>query len=392
MSIQKFLWLIIISLNIGCAAAQKSATSSAAVNPSYYPPFSWDKVPVMAHFGKAEGLTNDEINFLVKHFSWIVLEKGHAAKTSGSTESGISDDAQRIKKINPACKVLYYWNSSINFSGMYESVKEFDNHPEWAVKDKNGNLVLAHANKRKRYDHSNPELRKWWVKSVAEEVNKSWMDGVFIDALPQISMHRKANIDLLGQDKQDAQETGVMESLKLLREQTPGKILLYNGLRGKKDLWADMGVRYFAHTDAAMVEHFTSISATDKETIAGNIEVIQQEGKKGKIVVVKGFPDFNWTDTVMMKRPYSELEKLAKEQLLFSLAAYLIAAGENSYFCYSWGYRENHGTFSWYPEFDKPLGKPKGDAVKNGWSYTREFEHCKVKINIENKTASIDWQ
>lgn len=360
--------------------------------PSYYPPFSWDKVPVMAHFGKQDELTNDEIGFLTQHFSWIVLEKGHAMKKYGSTEAGIIAEARRIKKANPTCKVLYYWNTSINFDGMFEAVKEFGKHPEWALKDKEGNLVLAHENKRKRYDHSQPELRQWWVSAGAKVINDPAVDGVFIDALPQIAMHREANLQLLGQAKQDAQEAGVMQSLKSLREQTPGKLLLYNGLRGKKDLWADMGTRYLAYTDAGMVEHFTSITATDKETIAGNIEVIQQECKKGKIVVVKGFPDFTWMDKEMMKKSYAELEKLAGKQLLFSLAAYLVAAGENSYFCYSWGYRENHGTFSWCPEFDKPLGKPKSDAIRNGWTYTREFEHCKVAVNIETKTASIDWK
>ena len=47
--------------------------------------------------------------------------------------------------------------------------------------------------------------------------------------------------------------------------------------------------------------------------------------------------------------------------------------------------------FDWYPEFDKPLGPPLGDAIRNGWTYQREFEHASVFVDLENKTAKIDW-
>lgn len=45
-----------------------------------------------------------------------------------------------------------------------------------------------------------------------------------------------------------------------------------------------------------------------------------------------------------------------------------------------------------YPEFDKPLGEPKGDATRGGWTYTREFEHASVVVDLEKKTAKIDWK
>ena len=69
-----------------------------------------------------------------------------------------------------------------------------------------------------------------------------------------------------------------------------------------------------------------------------------------------------------------------------------MAAEPNCYFCYTWGYREQHGTFDWYPEFDKPLGPPKGEAKKDGWNYQREFAHASVSVNLETKTVRIDWK
>ena len=69
-----------------------------------------------------------------------------------------------------------------------------------------------------------------------------------------------------------------------------------------------------------------------------------------------------------------------------------MAAQTNTYLCYTWGYREHHGTFDWYPEFDKPLGPPKGPAKKDGWTYHREFAHASVSVNLETKTARIEWK
>ncbi len=50
------------------------------------------------------------------------------------------------------------------------------------------------------------------------------------------------------------------------------------------------------------------------------------------------------------------------------------------------------GSLDWYDEFDRPLGEPLGDAVQDGWEYTREFEHVKVWVNINTKEAKIEWE
>jgi len=42
-------------------------------------------------------------------------------------------------------------------------------------------------------------------------------------------------------------------------------------------------------------------------------------------------------------------------------------------------------------EFDRPLGPPKGPAVQDGYIYTREFAHAKVRVDIENEVGEIEW-
>lgn len=84
-----------------------------------------------------------------------------------------------------------------------------------------------------------------------------------------------------------------------------------------------------------------------------------------------------------------EKQKLAAENITFPLAAFLAGAQEKCYMVYSWGYRMKHGCLYWYPEFDRPLGKPLGDAKINGWELTREFKHLTVWLNLETHEASI---
>ena len=83
---------------------------------------------------------------------------------------------------------------------------------------------------------------------------------------------------------------------------------------------------------------------------------------------------------------YDELERIARNDIVFPLACFLIGAGEYAYFCYSWGYRDTDGGGR-YDEFDKPLGKPLSEAKNAGWIYTRKYEYADVWVDIENRVA-----
>jgi hypothetical protein len=41
---------------------------------------------------------------------------------------------------------------------------------------------------------------------------------------------------------------------------------------------------------------------------------------------------------------------------------------------------------------DRPLGPPLGAAKQTEWTYQREFVHASVFVNLETKTARIDWR
>lgn len=83
-------------------------------------------------------------------------------------------------------------------------------------------------------------------------------------------------------------------------------------------------------------------------------------------------------------------------RLEYCLALFLICAEKYSYFLPHDGYDVNDSHSSvWltrFPEYDNPLGPPKGPAFQDGTTYTREFEHASVFLDIEKSEAKMTWK
>jgi hypothetical protein len=84
----------------------------------------------------------------------------------------------------------------------------------------------------------------------------------------------------------------------------------------------------------------------------------------------------------------------ARAGLTYPLAIFLVCAEKYSYFRIHEGYsaNENDRWMRWFPEYDRPLGPPNGPAKKDGLRYSRTFKHATVHLDIQNRTASIQWQ
>ena len=379
--------LLFITVLLFAALQLSGQQKSAADINSIYPAFSWETVPVYIHSGDKDGLTDEEVEFVAGHSDFVCFEKAHGYAAHGSVEAGTEFDAQRIKTINPEITLLYYWNTFLDYS-FAEAHEVYDSHPEWWLYCQDGTLDLKN-DRIKRYDLSNPEVREWWAEEVRKAVIGGSTDGVFMDAFPQITS--EANIALWGQEKYDSIQDGLLELIRLTREKTDSSaLLMFNGIRNTDNL--QFGMEFVDLTDASAIEHFDQFASTSKESIQRDLEDMIEAGKRGKIVILKTFPGFNWTESEKMSEPYEDLIAEARENITFPLACFLVAAQPYSYFNYSWGYSPEYGTLEWYEELDRPLGEPLGDAVKDGWEYTREFEHVRVWVNIETKKARIEWE
>lgn len=370
---------------LGCAS-----TSFAADNG--YPPFSWDRVPLYIHFGKTSApLTDDELRFVAERSNFVCLEKGHARNTLGSTEKGAAHDARRLKELNPDMKVLFYWNTFLNYE-LYDACDDIAKHPDWVFRDKAGEPIYK-TGKLEQYNLLNPEFRAWWASIAGDGVKKHGCDGIFMDAVNQAKRPLWMTKGW-GAGNESKLTDAVIDMMKRAnKEMGEGTILLYNGHRSLDRETTSTGDEYLDYADGFKFEHFGAFHSRSKESMARDIAGAIRASKAGKILTFKGWPDpeFFWNNADKMKLPADQLAREAREKITFSLACYLVSAGENAYFCYSWGYREQHGSLVDYPELSRPLGPPLGDAKRDGWRYTREFQHVKVVVDLSTREASIKW-
>ena len=362
--------------------------AAVQANGARYPEFSWDTVPIAFHFGKNGGLmTKEEAKFVASRSNFICLEKGHASKAFGGTEAGIEAEAQQLKNLNPKMKVIFYWNTFLDYA-MYEAHEEYGKHPEWWLRTQDGELDLKKG-RLMRYDLSNAEVRDWWTNVAADAVVNGSCDGVFMDAFPQVMS--QANRTLWGDEKFEAIQQGLKDIIRETRRKIgDDKLIVYNGIRSTPR-WS-AGFDYPEHTDAAMIEHFGYFQSSSKEMMLKDILEMERAGKAGKIVVMKGWSGFTFIDREAMKKTLQEKRKIARESLTFPLACFLAGAQENCYFIYNWGYRMENGCLEWYPEFDRPLGKPLGEMARDGWKLSREYKHASVCVELESKEAEINWR
>lgn len=376
---------ICLILGIVGGLATISSFAEEAANQKRYPLFSWDSVPIAFHFGKSDSLmTPEEARFVAERSNFICLEKGHATGQFGSTEKGIEMEARQLKALNPNIKVIFYWNTFLDYA-MYDAHDEYQKHPDWWLRTVDGDLDLKNGN-LKRYDLSNANFRAWWTDVAQDAIVDGSTDGVFMDAFPQVAS--KANIPLWGQEKYDAIQHGLKAIIEETREKLgEDKLIVYNGIRSLPT--NSIGYEFPEHTDAAMVEHFGQFNSASKEAMLRDIQEMEKAGKNGKIVAFKGWPGFTWIDKDAMKKSDSEKRKIAAEAITFPLAAFLVGAQENCYFIYNWGYRMELGCLEWYPEYDRPLGKPLGDMKVDGWQLSREYEHLSVWVDLETREAII---
>lgn len=251
------------------------------------------------------------------------------------------------------------------------------------------------------YDTRKAAVREWWSDVAAKAVHSYGADGIFVDggtAFTPGSIYEHK----LGKATNDALEQGMFAMLRQAKEKMgEDAILFLNPLhapRPGQTFEEALGWRYMPVFDGAMIDDFDRAANLErarqtKEYICSTIQMMRNAAKAGEIVVFKAWPGFTWwSDKELMKQPHAQQYKVAAQNLDFPLACFLIGAEAYCYFCYTWGWLPKYGTLDWYPEFDKPLGPPMGDAVQDGWTFSREFKHASVFVDVEQRLGRIDWK
>ena len=357
------------------------------------PEFSWDTVPLYMHVRKVTAFTPEELNYL-SHFPLITFEKTTGLREFGSTELGTEKAAQGVKKLNPKAKILYYRNILVHYD-CYEADKDLKKIENPFLVGRSGSTKLV-RNKVPAYDLSNKEVQAWWLKNAREVCASESIDGLFIDG--NIKALEKGYLrGQIGAAKRDAVTSGYHEVMKQLPQALEkNDLVVANVIRAR---FKDAGLEYLDYFDGSYIEGFEhEVGGVErKDYVAKGIAAIQKAARSGKIIAFTiGTGAYADTDMDAKGSRQKVKKSSLQDRLDYSLALFLVCAEKHSYFMLSGGYGVDGGSNKlWmkdFPEYSKPLGPPKGPAVKKGYVYERSFEHADVRIDIDKETADITWK
>jgi len=362
-------------------------------SPSVRPAFSWDHVPLYMHVRKRTEFSDVELNSLAR-FPLITFEKTTGSGTFGSTERGTIEAARAVKRINPQARILFYRNAIVHYD-TYTANQYLSRIPGCFLADAKGNTRLVRG-RTEAYDLSNVVVRRWWVNLCARIAKDPAIDGIFVDGIVKALEPRYLEPEI-GAEKKHA----VLEGYRRMMQQTrqavgSEKLLVGNIIRARLQ---HSGLDELSVFDGSYVEGFQSPvdGVSYEDYVAKGIAAVQQAAQQGKIIAFTvGLGKGARAIDLGIDEPHGQTRsaKQAQAEFNYALALFLICAEKYSYFRAHEGYSAdaNDRWMHWFPEYDKRLGPPLAAARRDGWTYTREFAHASVRVNINTREAQIEWK
>ncbi len=377
------------------APAEEEPSVSAA---NRMPDFSWDRVPLYMHIRKAKNFTEDEIKYLAT-FPLVTFEKTTGSETYQSTEDGTLAAAKAVKEINPSTKILYYRNVIVHY-GTYKANAEIDKIPGAFLVGREGKTKLVRGISE-AYDLTNPQVREWWVGNAKQMCYDPAIDGLFLDGNIKVLSAGYLKRDI-GIEKKNAIFQDYEGMMRETRQTIgPDKIMLANVLRTGQS--KDDGLEAIKLFDGSYIEGFELAATPDqrKNNVARGMVAFQKAAREGfMIAFTAGLSEMNTEEGDLNPARTDEIRKGLganddySKRFNYLLSLFLVCAEKHSYFLAHDGYHAFKKNKVWMTrpaEFDRPLGPPKGPAVQDGYIYTREFAHAKVRLDIENEVGEIEW-
>ena len=332
------------------------------------PAFSWDTVPVYnfpcfdpTHGPGGGPFNSTDISLLIK-FPLVLLCHGYydSAGTLVKAELAMANVAMQLKQRAPGIKVLFYKNSILDWND-YEFHDKLLLRPDLWARQKDGNATLTHGDGEfvqpkagmLSVDFTQQAGRDFWMAECLNATKTPYFDGCFADRAGSFPSNldpaKKAAFGVGHNDVMLSTQTGI-EKLK------QGGLLVSNN-------------DYIEGVKSTMLEGFKPSNGSITQLIEGarlNIAVLAHGG-------------------------YGED---CADMGSGSLPAFLIGAGEGSFYgcSHAWTFRTGWNEF--YPEFSKPLGAPHGnasyDVATSTWS--RVFgAGVLVTFDVSSKKGAIDW-
>ena len=366
-------------------------SKSAAQTSDRMPAYSWDTVPRALFVHKPRAWTDDDYSRIARHDFFLT----EYAKDSIRL-------AAEEKMFNPNISIIGYKNLVIHYEGTEDPL--FINHPDWFLHSRGKPELHGAARIRHpMYDLRQPAVREYWVKDVERILNTPIFDGVFLDAYAKVVNYAPV-IRATGQDPPTDFIAGYHQMMDehLKRSGKCGKIRIGNFLRAStKDCNAPEVMKYLDGSYLEWFEHYATLPPhlhSSEEYLAAGIQAVQQVGQAGKLIWLhlEAADDKDIKVTADGADPAApDASSSRYKNFEYKLAIYLICAERYSYFQYQGAYKATEDFQAWapeFPEFKKPLGPPKGPAVRNGFIYTREFQYASVWLDLTKRQGRITWK
>jgi hypothetical protein len=322
--------------------------STIHINAQPAEPGDWSKLRLYGHAFKNEDFTDEQYDFIINNFGIFTVEKRHARDIYGATntEDAAEGTAERIHAGNPNCKVLIYWSTNTAYTDYYTTVADaITTNPDW-------------VDETIRYTYPD-DCKDWWVEEANDIVTTRGLNGIFGDGAP--------GAESRGYIADVNDNLAALSALSCFN--------IYNGYRVATSTKIYAGSTTLANADGVMCEAFFRVPCDTKDEAVFQMDEFLAI-PSDKYIICRGASGvFGSTHD-------------------FTLACCLILANDYTY--YSWGGDENSyagdDTMTyWDSDFEQEIGEPLGVATKDGYTYSRVFEHCTVNVDFENATSSIEW-
>lgn len=366
--------LLTVACTCGVAAADKS----------HFPKkFSWDTLPVVWH-GSVDDIWTDEQVKALSKYAAVTLEKQAGAKAvlpwakdkHGSMETcqqewdftgcGCCEEDlfqknfKLLKAAAPDVMTIAYVNSIIAYP-WYNGAQKAASNKSWPLRLADGsfahniNVNLARAQSWFAWNFAIEEVRNIFKEQCAGMVNGG-VDGCYIDGCSNIP-------GPLDPETKEAYVAGKQQVLEELQQEVPGMLLCGSGGDARKGMYGTSIQNWNKHTDQLANREIPSLMKAVSQGV-------MYEAKGHAVCDSGGDPN--------------------NPDLQTELAAFLVAAGEYSYYrCGGWG----HSDVPWYPVYDKKLGAPLADAILgDDGIWRRSFAAgTDVTFNTKTNVGTITW-
>lgn len=166
----------------------------------------------------------------------------------------------------------------------------------------------------------------------------------------------------------------------------------------------DAGLSLLESFDGSSIEGFDVVvgKTTEVELVAKGIAAVQQAARSGKIIAMTLGLGESAADETKIDDSRSRVDELAamEDRVNYLIGLFLVCAERYSYLYVHDGYSadlrrgecESKVWLKRFPQYDRPLGAPRGPATRDGLVYMRRFEHVDVMVDLAKKQATLQWR